>query len=115
MTAPYPGRAMTTVEEISAVEPAQRPTAATRLATGMIGPMAVVAALLSALTTCLVLANLTFVSPTQNVVVTLLAVDFVTVLEEHCGISVPDVDVNPANFRTIESIERYVESRRVEH
>jgi two-component system nitrogen regulation sensor histidine kinase NtrY len=46
----------------------------------MIGPMAVVAALLAALTTCLVLANLTFVSPTYNVVVTLLAVNFVTVL-----------------------------------
>lgn len=41
-------------------------------------------------------------------------VDFVIVLEEHCGISVPDADVNPANFRTIESIERYVESRRAE-
>ncbi len=77
---PYPGRAMTTVEEALAVESAERPTAATRLATGMIGPMAVVAALLSALTTCLVLANLTFVSPTYNVVVTLLAVNFVTVL-----------------------------------
>jgi len=71
---------MTTVEEALAVESAERPTAATRLATGMIGPMAVVAALLSALTTCLVLANLTFVSPTYNVVVTLLAVNFVTVL-----------------------------------
>jgi two-component system nitrogen regulation sensor histidine kinase NtrY len=71
---------MTTVEEVSAVESAERPAAATRLATGMIGPMAVVAALLSALTTCLVLANLTFVSPTYNVVVTLLAVNFVTVL-----------------------------------
>src|SRR5262249_3367584 len=71
---------MTTVEQVSAVESAQRPTAATRLATGRIGPMAVVAALLSALATCLVLANLTFVSPTQNVVVTLLAVNFVTVL-----------------------------------
>src|SRR5712692_9561953 len=71
---------MTTVEEVSAVESAQRPTATTRLATGMIGPMAVVAALLSALATCLVLANLTFVSPTQNVVVTLLAVNFLTVL-----------------------------------
>ena len=71
---------MTTVEEVSAVEPAQKPTAATRLATGMIGPIAVVAALLSALTTCLVLANLTFVIPTYNVVVTLLAVNFVTVL-----------------------------------
>jgi two-component system, NtrC family, nitrogen regulation sensor histidine kinase NtrY len=71
---------MTTVEEVSAVESADRPAAATRLATGMIGPMAVVAALLAALTTCLVLANLTFVSPTYNVVVTLLAVNFVTVL-----------------------------------
>src|SRR5215475_10280106 len=71
---------MTTVEEVSAVESAEKPAAATRLATGMIGPMAVVAALLSALTTCLVLANLTFVSPTYNVVVTLLAVNFVTVL-----------------------------------
>src|SRR6266478_1714652 len=71
---------MTTVEEVSAVESAARPAAATRLAAGMIGPVAVVAALLSALTTCLVLANLTFVSPTYNVVVTLLAVNFVTVL-----------------------------------
>jgi two-component system, NtrC family, nitrogen regulation sensor histidine kinase NtrY len=71
---------MTTVEEASAVETAEGPTAATRLATGMIGPIAVVAALLSALTTFLVLANLTFVSPTYNVVVTLLAVNFVTVL-----------------------------------
>src|SRR6516225_8810436 len=71
---------MTTVEEVSAVEPAHTSTAATRLATGIIGPIAVVAALLSALTTFLVLANLTFVSPTYNVVVTLLAVNFVTVL-----------------------------------
>jgi two-component system nitrogen regulation sensor histidine kinase NtrY len=46
----------------------------------MVGPMAVVAALLSALTTFLVLADLTFVSPTHNVVVTLLAVNLVTVL-----------------------------------
>src|SRR5262249_6309372 len=71
---------MTTVEEVSAAEAARGPTEATRLATGMIGPIAVVAALLSALTTFLVLANLTFVSPTHNVVVTLLAVNFVTVL-----------------------------------
>ena len=41
-------------------------------------------------------------------------VDFVTVLEEHCGIHVPDADVNPANFRTIELIERYVATRRLE-
>jgi two-component system, NtrC family, nitrogen regulation sensor histidine kinase NtrY len=71
---------MTTVEEASAVETAEAPTTATRLATGMIGPIAVVAALLSALTTFLVLANLTFVSATYNVVVTLLAVNIVTVL-----------------------------------
>jgi two-component system, NtrC family, nitrogen regulation sensor histidine kinase NtrY len=71
---------MTTVEEASAVETAEAPTTATRLATGMIGPIAVVAALLSALTTFLVLANLTFVSATYNVVVTLLAVNTVTVL-----------------------------------
>ena len=71
---------MTTVEEVSAVEPTQRPTAATSFATGMVGMIAVVVALLSALTTFMVLANLTFVNPTPNVVVTLLAVNFVTVL-----------------------------------
>ncbi len=39
-------------------------------------------------------------------------VDFVTVLEQETGVSVPDGDVNPANFQSIEQIERYVESRR---
>ncbi|HEX8748624.1 MAG TPA: acyl carrier protein [Pyrinomonadaceae bacterium] len=39
-------------------------------------------------------------------------VDFVTVLEQETGISVPDGDVNPANFQSIEQIERYVESKR---
>jgi acyl carrier protein len=38
-------------------------------------------------------------------------VDFVTVLEEHCGIKVPDPDISPANFRTIEAIERYLATR----
>lgn len=38
-------------------------------------------------------------------------VDFVTVLEEQTGIKVADSDVNPANFQTIEAIERYVASR----
>ena len=71
---------MTTVEEVSSVEPAQRPTGATRFATGMIGLVAVVVALLSALMTFMVLTNLTFVSPTHNVVVTLLAVNFFAVL-----------------------------------
>ena len=37
-------------------------------------------------------------------------VDFVTVLEDEAGIKVPDSDVNPANFQSIEAIERYVES-----
>jgi two-component system, NtrC family, nitrogen regulation sensor histidine kinase NtrY len=71
---------MTTVDEVSAVASAQRPTAVRRFAARMFGPAAVAAALLSALTTFLVLADLTFVSPTYNVVVTLLAVNFVTVL-----------------------------------
>ena len=39
-------------------------------------------------------------------------VDFVTVLEEHCKIRVPDAEVIPANFRTIEAIDEYVQSRR---
>jgi acyl carrier protein len=41
-------------------------------------------------------------------------VDFVTVLEDHCGINIPDADINAATFRTIESIERYVAARRFE-
>ncbi len=39
-------------------------------------------------------------------------VDFVMVLEQETGISIPDGDVNPANFQSIEQIERYVESKR---
>ena len=31
-------------------------------------------------------------------------VDFVTVLEEHCGIRIPDAEVIPANFRTIKTL-----------
>ena len=41
-------------------------------------------------------------------------VDFVGVLEENCGISIPDADVSPNNFRTLEAIERYVAGRRGE-
>lgn len=37
-------------------------------------------------------------------------VDFITALEEHCGISVPDADINPANFHTLEEIESYVQN-----
>lgn len=39
-------------------------------------------------------------------------VDFVTLLEEQCGIKVPDADVNPANFQTILAIETYVAAHR---
>ena len=39
-------------------------------------------------------------------------VDFVTVLEEECGIKVPDSDVNPANFQTLAAIKTYVDSHR---
>jgi hypothetical protein len=55
-------------------------TAATRLPNSVIGPITVVAAVLSSVTTFLVLAKLTFVGPTPNVVVTLLAVNLITVL-----------------------------------
>ena len=36
-------------------------------------------------------------------------VDFLAVLEEHTGIKVPDADVNPSNFQTIQAIDRYAE------
>ena len=35
-------------------------------------------------------------------------VEFLTVLEENCGIKVPDSDVMTGNFQTIEMIETYV-------
>ena len=39
-------------------------------------------------------------------------VDFVSILEEQYSIEISDSDVNPENFRSIEIIERYVDSRR---
>jgi len=39
-------------------------------------------------------------------------VDFITVLEEQCGIKVPDADVSPGNFQSIEKIENYVTSHK---
>ena len=39
-------------------------------------------------------------------------VDFLTLVEDNCGIKIPDSDVNAANFQTIEIIERYVEDRK---
>jgi acyl carrier protein len=39
-------------------------------------------------------------------------VDFITVLEQHSGLKVPDADVIPANFQTIKAIESYVSERK---
>jgi acyl carrier protein len=39
-------------------------------------------------------------------------VDLVAVIEENCGIKIPDGDVTPANFQTIDGIEQYVERHR---
>lgn len=39
-------------------------------------------------------------------------IDFVTVLEEHCEIKIPDTDVVTENFRTIAEVERYLENGR---
>ena len=39
-------------------------------------------------------------------------VEFIGVLEAETGIKVPDSDVRPTNFQTLEAIERYVESHK---
>lgn len=39
-------------------------------------------------------------------------VDLVSILEEECGIEIPDVDVNAATFQSINAMEHYVESRK---
>jgi acyl carrier protein len=39
-------------------------------------------------------------------------IDFVAVLEEECGVKVPDADVNPVNFQNITAIERYIEAHK---
>ena len=39
-------------------------------------------------------------------------VDFVSILEDQFSIKISDADVNPENFRSIDAIERYVDSRR---
>ena len=36
-------------------------------------------------------------------------VDFVSLLEGACGIRIPDGDVIPANFQTLQAIETYVQ------
>lgn len=39
-------------------------------------------------------------------------VDFIGAFEQACDIRVPDSDVSVPNFRTLEMIERYLESHR---
>jgi acyl carrier protein len=41
-------------------------------------------------------------------------VDFISVLEQACAIKVPDADVNPGAFQSIEKIENYVTARQAE-
>jgi two-component system nitrogen regulation sensor histidine kinase NtrY len=71
---------MTTVGDALAAEAAQGPTEPARFATGLLGPAAVGVALLSAFVTFVVLAGLTPINPTNNVVVTLLGVNALAVL-----------------------------------
>jgi two-component system, NtrC family, nitrogen regulation sensor histidine kinase NtrY len=71
---------MTTVEEAATVETGQRSVTATRVATWLVGLVAVFVALLSALTTFMVLADFTPILPTRNVVVILLGVNAIAVL-----------------------------------
>ena len=37
--------------------------------------------------------------------------DLVTALEKEFGVSIPDADLRPKNFSSIEQIEKYLESR----
>src|ERR1700722_7554621 len=71
---------MTTVEDAAALEQARNSVTGTRLATGFVGLLTVASALLSSLTTFLVLGGLTPINPTRNVVLTLLGASAVAVL-----------------------------------
>jgi two-component system nitrogen regulation sensor histidine kinase NtrY len=76
---------MTTLEEAASGEPAQRAArgfaaAAPGFATGLIGLVAAGVALLSALVTFVVMADLTPISPTHYVVLALLLANALTVL-----------------------------------
>jgi two-component system, NtrC family, nitrogen regulation sensor histidine kinase NtrY len=71
---------MATVGDALAAEAAQGPAESARFATGLLGPAAVGVALLSAFATFVVLAGLTPINPTNDVVVTLLGVNALAVL-----------------------------------
>jgi two-component system, NtrC family, nitrogen regulation sensor histidine kinase NtrY len=71
---------MTSAEEAASVDPAVVSAPSAGVTTGVIGPIAVGIALLSALATFLVLAGLTPIEPTDYVVRTLLLVNTSTIL-----------------------------------
>src|SRR5438874_11172194 len=72
---------MTSVDKVAIAEPDIAGAAlASKFSTGMLGPIAVGVALLSALVTFAVLTGLTPILPTNDVVLTVLAVNVVTVL-----------------------------------
>lgn len=48
----------------------------------------------------------------QGVLDSFTLVDFVSLLEEQYSIKISDSDVSPENFRSIEVIEQYLDSRR---
>ena len=39
-------------------------------------------------------------------------VDFVSLLEENCEITVPDADIKRSNFRNLKVIEQYIEKQK---
>ena len=69
---------MTSVEQAASVETVFNAEPAKRTIARVLGPVAVGAALLSALVTFVVLANLTPISPTPQVTISLLIVNAVT-------------------------------------
>src|SRR5262245_26051003 len=70
---------MTRAEDVASADPAVG-VSTPKLATRILGPVAVVLALVSATVTFLVLAGLTPIAPTHQVVVTVLAIDALAAL-----------------------------------
>lgn len=47
----------------------------------------------------------------QGVIDSFTLVEFVCLLEEQLDIKIPDSDINPDNFRTMQTIEQYIQKR----
>jgi two-component system nitrogen regulation sensor histidine kinase NtrY len=71
---------MTSVDEVAIADAAVAAAPARKLATGLLGPAAVVVALLSALATFLIFAGFTPIAPTHRVVLSVLLVNAAAVL-----------------------------------